>query len=105
MSKDAGFEKLLSSGQDNAMVRYTLGSLSYKQKAYAPAIEHLKKALEFDPVYSAAWKLLAKALLESNDNVAAETVIKQGLQVANERGDQQVVRELQVLQKRLEKSN
>ena len=104
MSKDTGFEKLLASGQDNALVRYTLGSLSYKQQAYPQAIEHLNKALEFDPQYSAAWKLLARTIMESGDLVGAETVISQGLKVATDRGDQQVVRELQVLKKRLEKS-
>ena len=57
-------------------------------------------ALEFDPDYSVAWKWLGKACLGQGDRARApgSPAWKQ-----RARGDQQVVKELQVFMKRLDK--
>ena len=104
MSQTDGFLKLLENGQDNAMVRYTLGNLFFKQGKFDQAQPHLRKALEYDPEYSVAWKLLGRVLLEMNEVAEAQQVFAQGLEVANRRGDQQVVKEIQIYQKRLQKT-
>ena len=59
-------------------------------------------ALEFDPDYSVAWKWLGKACLGQGDK-AARAAWESGLEAARARGDQQVVKELQVFMKRLDK--
>ena len=57
--------KMLAAGRDNALLRFSLGNEYVKSGEPAAAVEHLRKALEHDPAYSAAWKLLGKALEES----------------------------------------
>ena len=59
-------------------------------------------ALEFDPDYSVAWKWLGKACLGQGDKAGARALgVRPGSGAA--RGDQQVVKELQVFAKRLDK--
>jgi len=54
-------EKMLAKGVDNALLRFGLGKGYLDLKDNAKAAEHLQKCVEFDPKYSAAWKLLGKA--------------------------------------------
>jgi Tfp pilus assembly protein PilF len=93
--------QLLESGQDNAPLRFGLGSACLKQGDADGAVEHLAKAIEFDPAFSAAWKLYGKALLESGDNDSAADAFRKGIQVANEKGDVQAAKEMEVFLKRL----
>lgn len=103
MSEIENFEALLERGNDNALVRYTLGSLHLQKGAPALAVPHLRKALEHDPQYSAAWKALGRALAEAGDGAGAEQAFSRGIEVAEGRGDKQAVREMQVFLKRLRK--
>lgn len=96
-------EKMLNDGQDNALLRFTLGSAFIKHKKYKEAVEHLAKAVELDPEYSAAWKHYAKALMESGEKNKARDAYQQGIAVATKKGDVQAVKEMQVFLKRLEK--
>ena len=59
------FEKMLAGGKDNTLLRFSLGSEYLKASDPASAANHLKQAVVLDPKYSAAWKLLARALVES----------------------------------------
>jgi Tfp pilus assembly protein PilF len=93
--------KLLEKGQDSAMLRFGLGSAYLKQGDAAEAARHLAKAVELDPGYSAAWKLYGKAVAESGDSERALEVYRQGIAVAEQRGDMQAIREMQVFLKRL----
>ena len=98
------FIKLLEKGQDNALLRYSLGNEYIKVKEFMDAITHLEKAIEFNPTYSAAWKLYAKALTESEQIEAAMDAYQKGIVVAEENGDKQAAKEMQVFLKRLQKS-
>ncbi len=98
------FEGLLNQGQDNALLRLSLGQAYLKEKAFDQAIRHLKQALEFDSEYSAAWKVYAKALATKGDEEAAITAYTQGIAVAEKKGDKQAVKEMQVFLKRLHKN-
>ena len=72
-----------------------------RNKKYAQAIEHLNKAIELDPDYSAAWKAYGKALqLNGNLNDAIKAY-KKGIMVADKNGDIQASREMSVFLKRL----
>ena len=94
-------EKILASGEDNALLRFTLGSAFLRNKKYQQAIEHLNKAIELDPGYSAAWKTYAKAL-QSNGNLNdAIKAYKKGITIADKNGDVQASREMSVFLKRL----
>ena len=68
------------------------------------AIAHLREAVTRDPKYSAAWKLLGKALSDSGQPAEALNAYRQGIAVAEARGDKQAAKEMTVFAKRLEKS-
>lgn len=96
-------EKLLQQGRDTALVRYSLGNEYFKLGQFDAAISHLRVALQTDPDYSAAWKLLGKALSEDGQQQAALDAYRQGIQVAEAKGDKQAAKEMAVFAKRIEK--
>ncbi len=96
-------EKLLSQGRESAVLRFSLGSEYLKLHEVRVAILHLKRALELDPNYSAAWKLLGMALAEGGLVNEALDTYRRGIEVAQQRGDQQAVREMTVFARRLGK--
>ena len=60
----ANFERMISAGRDSALLRFSLGNEYLKIGDPSGAAEHLEKAVLLDAGYSAAWKLLGKALTE-----------------------------------------
>lgn len=104
MSLIETFQSMLVNGQDSALLRYSLGNAYFKEGDDVTAIEHLYAALDHDPNYSAAWKLLGKALSNSGQSQKALKVFEQGIGVAHRRGDQQAAKEMQVFKRRVEKS-
>lgn len=97
------FEALIAAGKDGALVRFSLGMHYLGAGDAARAAAHLRKAVELDPRYSAAWKLLGRALAESGDAAAAMAAYREGIAVAGARGDKQAAKEMQVFLRRLEK--
>lgn len=104
MSTIDSFEKLLASGQDSALLRYSLGSAYYKEGRLEPAIAHLARALEQDPGYSAAWKTYGKVLADAGRLDEAEQAYARGIAVAEEKGDIQAAKEMKVFLKRVRKA-
>lgn len=96
-------ENLLAAGKDSALLRCTLGKAYADDGQAEVARAHLQQATALDPAYSVAWKLLGKAELALGDTVAARRAWQQGLACAQARGDAQVVKELQVFLRRLDK--
>mgnify|MGYP001170798284 FL=1 len=96
-------EKMLAAGEDNALLRFSLGELLYKDGHYADAATHLAEAVAHDPDYSAAWKLYGRALVDAGDITAGSDVLDHGITVAEARGDNQAAREMQVFAKRARK--
>ncbi|AKH67951.1 Tetratricopeptide repeat [Spongiibacter sp. IMCC21906] len=96
-------EAMLAKGQDSTMLRFGLGKAYLDAKDVAAAAEHLQRCVEMDANYSAAWKLLGKALLGADKKAEARTAWLQGLAAAKEKGDKQTEREIAVFLKRLEK--
>lgn len=96
-------EAMLAKGTDNMLLRFSLGKAYAEQSCFEDAETHLRASLAFDPAYSVAWKWLGKACLGRGDKAGARAAWESGLQAAQARGDQQVVKELQVFIKRLDK--
>lgn len=104
MSKIDTFENMLASGNDNALLRYSLGNEYANNKDYEQALVHLGKALELKPDYSAAWKLYAKTLLENGDKASAIEAYEKGIGVAEQNGDVQAAKEMKVFLKRAQQN-
>ncbi len=103
MSQLDTFKALLEKGNDNELVRYSIGNEYFKEKDFKQAIIHLEKAIEFKPTFSAAWKLYAKALAENHQNNEAIVAYEKGIDIAEANGDIQAVKEMRVFLKRLKK--
>ncbi len=97
------FEKMLAAGQDNALLRYSLGNEYFKQGDAAMAAEHLAMAVQLDAGYSAAWKLYGKVLTGLGRNPQAIAAYEKGIEAAEARGDKQAAKEMLVFLKRLQK--
>jgi len=96
-------EQLLTRGPDNALLRYGLGHEYLKAGQFDRAAEQFRKAVEHDPQYSAAWKLLGKALTSTGRNADAIRAYETGIRVAAQKGDVQAAKEMAVFLKRLRK--
>ena len=95
------FEKMLVQGKDNPLLRFSLGSEYLKAGNVDQAITHLRAAVTQDGYYSAAWKLLGKALAEAHDEAGARAAYGSGIAAANAKGDKQAAKEMGVFLKRL----
>ena len=93
-------ERLLDDGQENALLRFSLGN-AYLDVDASQAIVHLERAIELDDGYSAAWKLLGKAQAAAGATDSAIETYTKGIAVADEKGDVQASKEMAVFRKRL----
>lgn len=100
----AALEAMLLSGKDNALLRFGLGKAYLDEGHASQAITHLLTCTQQDPGYSAAWKLLGKAYLQSQDTAAALNAWTVGLTAAQTKGDKQAEKEMTVLVRRIHKS-
>lgn len=97
-------EDMLAAGTDNALLRFGLGNAYLGRQEFEKAAQHLRFAVAQDPHYSAAWKLLGKALAESGHSQEAMAAYERGIAVAQAKGDIQAAKEMGVFLKRLQKS-
>ncbi|MEO8133601.1 MAG: tetratricopeptide repeat protein [Betaproteobacteria bacterium] len=95
-------ERMLAAGKDGALLRFGLGNAHMQSGNSQAAIPHLQRAVELDPGYSAAWKLLGKAMVESGDKAGARAAYESGVAAAQQRGDKQALREMMVFLRRLD---
>ncbi|MCC7041765.1 MAG: tetratricopeptide repeat protein [Burkholderiales bacterium] len=98
------FERMLAAGKDSALLRYALGNEYMKSGDARAAAMHLRQAVTLDPGYTAAWKLLGRALTDAGDTEGALAAYREGIAVAERRGDKQAGKEMQVFARRLEKA-
>ena len=101
----ANLEKMLGGPRDGALLRYSLGNEWLKAGDPAKAVDLLRSAIELDANYSAAWKLLGKALAEQGERQASLDAYEQGIRVAQARGDIQAAKEMAVFARRLRKQH
>ncbi|MGY3228848.1 Tfp pilus assembly protein PilF [Luteibacter sp. HA06] len=90
--------------RDGALLRFSIGNAHLGDGSYAVAASSFREALGFDPAYSAAWKLLGKALLAMDDEAGAAEAWRQGITTATGRGDMQAAKEMTVFLNRLSRN-
>lgn len=100
----ANLEKLLGGPRDNALLRYSLGNELLKAGDAAAAAARFREAIERDPKFSAAWKLLGKALADAGDAAGALAAYETGIGVAEAKGDVQAAKEMTVFARRIRKA-
>ena len=100
----ASFERMLAAGKDSGVLRYSIGNEHAKAKDWPAAAEALAQAVALDPDYTAAWKLYARALLETGQPQAALDAYRQGIDVARGKGDRQAEKEMTVFARRIERA-
>jgi tetratricopeptide (TPR) repeat protein len=100
----SGLEKLLGTPRDGALLRYSLGLEHAKAGDQEQAIGYFRDAVERDPLYSAAWKALGKALSDANLPNEALQAYRQGIEAARKKGDRQAEKEMTVFARRIEKA-
>ena len=96
-------EKMLADGRDDAMLRFGLGSAYFNEKNFARAIPHLEICIKHDAKYSAAYKLLGKALFKVGKDEESRRVFEAGLPIAIDKADKQTEREILAFLKKLDK--
>jgi predicted Zn-dependent protease len=97
------FLAMLEKGRDAPLLRFSLGNEYMKLNQPVEAAVHLRQAVTLDPAYSAAWKLLGKALADGQALPDALAAYRQGISVAEARGDKQAAKEMTVFARRIEK--
>ena len=99
------FEALLAAGKDNALLRFSLGLHYLNAGEPARAAPHLRAAVIHDPGYSAAWKLLGRALADTGERAAAQAAYRAGIEAATRKGDKQAAKEMTVFLRRLDRQD
>ena len=104
MNRIEAFENMLAKGQDNHLLRYSLGKEYLSADRPEEAISHLKKCVELAPNYSAAWNSLGKAHQAVGQIEQAEQAWTKGIEAAQANGDKQAEKEMTVFLRRLAKA-
>ena len=77
-------EKLSTQSASNPLYHYWLGRLDYDDQHYAEAIQHLEKAIEFDPKMARAYDNLGLCYFAQNDNDRAIANFKRAIALNSE---------------------
>ncbi len=83
----AQFRKMAHDDPDNELGHYRLGQLLMEDKQFGEAIQSFRRTLELSPQFSKVYQLLAVSLLNNGQRDGAVATLKQGFDVADERGD------------------
>ena len=94
-------EEVIQDNSENAFLQYSLGHEYLEIGDFKNAIPRLKKAIQLQDTYSAAYRDLGKALSLDTNFKEAEAILIQGIKIANERGDLQTAKEMAVFLKRI----
>jgi len=97
------FLKMLESGQDGPLLRYSIGLELLNEDRASEAVGHLQECLRQSPDYSAAYKALAQAQDEIGEAQACGETLDTGIERAEANGDRQAAKEMTVFRKRLDK--
>ncbi|MBD0372331.1 MAG: tetratricopeptide repeat protein [Pyrinomonadaceae bacterium] len=80
------FEAMARSQPDDVMVWYGLGSEYYKAENWAKAAEALRRVIEINPDYTAAYQMLGTALMNQGAREEAQRAWREGIKTADRTG-------------------
>jgi tetratricopeptide (TPR) repeat protein len=83
----AQFRKMANDDPDNELGHYRLGQLLMEAGKYDEAAQSFRRTLELSPQFSKVYHLLAQSLLQLGRRDEALATLREGFQVADERGD------------------
>jgi tetratricopeptide (TPR) repeat protein len=83
----AQFRKMANDDPDNELGHYRLGQLLMEAGQYDEAAQSFRRTLELSPQFSKVYQLLAQSLLQLGRRDEAIKALRDGWQVADERGD------------------
>lgn len=86
--------------RDGALLRFSLGNALLGHGDAAGAVTAFREAVAFDAGYSAAWKMLGRALEQGGQREEAIAAFERGIEVARTHGDRQAEKEMLVFLKR-----
>lgn len=96
----ARLEAMLGTDADNATLRFALANRYLDAERPDAAAEQAAVALDLNPDYSAAWRLLGQAQVAAGRNEDAVATFERGIEVAGRTGDKQAEKEMRVFMKR-----
>jgi len=100
----ASFERMLATGKDGALLRFSIGNEYAKANDWGAAAEALANAVALDAQFTAAWKLYGRALQETGRPQDALAAYRAGIDVAKRKGDRQAEKEMTVFARRIERA-
>ena len=80
------FEEMARSQPQDAMVWYGLGSEYFKLEDWAKAASALRRVIELNPDYTAAYQMLGTALSNQGERQEARNVWQEGIKAADRTG-------------------
>lgn len=83
----AQFRKMANDDPENELGHYRLGQLLAEAGQHEEAVQSYRRTLELSPQFSKVYQLLAQSMIELQRKDEAVATLKQGYQVADERGD------------------
>ena len=104
MALRENLQLMLERGQDSPLLRFALGQECLKAGDLVAAIDHLRQAVDQNPRYSAAWKVLGEAHARAGSAERAADVYERGIAAAQAAGDVQAAKEMGVFLKRLRRN-
>lgn len=85
--KSEMFRQVLEMDPDDEIANFGMGKLMLESGQAESAITHLRKVTDQNPGYSAAWHLLARALLTAGRLKETRQTLEDGIEAARRQGD------------------
>lgn len=98
-------ESALHAGEDTAPVRFDLGSAYFEERNWNEAVAHLQAAVNHDPGYVLAWKLLGQAHQVLGRTAQAREAFENGFGAAEKYGDIEMANAFRALLTRLDEGS
>ena len=95
--KIARLEELLKDEPDDDLTHFLLGREYLEVNRHKDAARVLQRCVEINPQYTAAWRFLGDAHRFAGDSQAAKKAYETGIAVAQDTGDLQAGKEMEVL--------
>jgi tetratricopeptide (TPR) repeat protein len=83
----AQFRKMAADDPDNELGHFRLGQLLLEDGQYEDAAKSFRRTLELSPQFSKVFQLLGTCLIKLGRNPEAIGVLREGFEVADQRGD------------------